>query len=101
MLQPMHELLQDAKKGRYGIPAPNVFSRFSMEACLQAADELKSPIILGVPGIFGIEEMGELARFYERRYPRVPFALNLDHGGPFECLIRAIRSGFSSVMVDR
>ncbi len=27
--------------------------------------------------------------------------MNLDHGGPFEHLIRAIRAGFSSVMVDR
>lgn len=101
MLTPMHELLQDAKNGHYGIPAPNVFSRFTMEACLQAADELSAPVILGCPGVFGIEEMGELARFYERRYPNVPFALNLDHGGPFEHLIRAIRAGFSSVMVDR
>ena len=101
MLQPMHELLQEAKKGGYGIPAPNVYSRFTMEACLQAAAELNSPVILGVPGVFGIEEMGELARFYERRFPQVPFALNLDHGGPFEHIIRAVRSGFSSVMVDR
>lgn len=101
MLTPMHELLQDAKKGHYGIPASNVFSRFTMEACLQAADELDAPVILGCPGVFGIEEMGELARFYERRYPKVPFALNLDHGGPFEHIIRAIRAGFSSVMVDR
>lgn len=101
MLQPMHELLQEAKKGNYGIPAPNAFSRFTMEACLQAADELNSPVIIGVPGVFGIEEMGDLARFYQVRYPRVPFALNLDHGGPYEHLIRAIRAGFSSVMVDR
>ena len=101
MLEPMHVLLQEAKKGHYGIPAPNVFSRFTMEACLQAADEMNAPVILGCPGVFGIEEMGELARFYERRYPNVPFALNLDHGGPFEHLIRAIRAGFSSVMVDR
>ena len=101
MLQPMHELLQDAKKGHYGIPAPNAFSRFTMEACLQAASELSSPVIIGVPGIFGIEEMGDLARFYQVKYPKVPFALNLDHGGPYEHLIRAIRAGFSSVMVDR
>ncbi len=101
MLQPMRELLQDAKEGHYGIPAPNAFSRFTMEACLQAAAELNSPVIIGVPGIFGIEEMGDLARFYQVKYPQVPFALNLDHGGPYEHLIRAIRAGFSSVMVDR
>ena len=101
MMEPMHELLQEAKKGGYGIPAPNVYNRFTIEAALQAADELKAPVILGCPGVFGIEEVGELARYYERKYPRVPFAVNLDHGGPFDHLIRAIRAGFSSVMVDR
>ncbi len=101
MMEPMHELLQEAKKGGYGIPAPNVYNRFTIEAALQAADELNAPVILGCPGVFGIEEVGELARYYERKYPRVPFAVNLDHGGPFEHLIRAIRAGFSSVMVDR
>lgn len=101
MMEAMHELLQEAKRGGYGIPAPNVYNRFTMEACLQAAHELNAPVILGVPGVFGIEEMGELARFYERRYPTVPFAVNLDHGGPFEHIIRAVRSGFTSVMVDR
>ena len=101
MMEPMHELLQEAKKGGYGIPAPNVYNRFTIEAALQAADELNAPVILGCPGVFGIEEVGELARYYERKYPRVPFAVNLDHGGPFDHLIRAIRAGFSSVMVDR
>ena len=101
MMEPMHELLQEAKKGGYGIPAPTVYNRFTIEAALQAADELNAPVILGCPGVFGIEEVGELARYYERKYPRVPFAVNLDHGGPFEHLIRAIRAGFSSVMVDR
>ena len=95
MMEPMHELLQEAKKGGYGIPAPNVYNRFTIEAALQAADELNAPVILGCPGVFGIEEVGELARYYERKYPRVPFAVNLDHGGPFEHLIRAIRAGFS------
>lgn len=101
MMEPMHELLQEAKKGGYGIPAPNVYNRFTIEAALQAADELNAPVILGCPGVFGIEEVGELARYYERKYPHVPFAVNLDHGGPFDHLIRAIRAGFSSVMVDR
>lgn len=101
MMEPMHVLLQEAKKGGYGIPAPNVYNRFTIEACLQAASDLQAPVILGVPGVFGIEEVGELARYYERKYPQVPFALNLDHGGPFEHIIRAVRSGFTSVMVDR
>lgn len=101
MMEPMHVLLQDAKEGHYGIPAPNAFDRFTVEAALQAAEELHAPMIIGCPGVFGIEEMGDVCRLYERRYPGVRFALNLDHGGPFDHIIRAIRAGFSSVMVDR
>ena len=46
MMEPMHELLQEAKKGGYGIPAPNVYNRFTIEAALQAADELNAPVSL-------------------------------------------------------
>lgn len=46
-------------------------------------------------------ECADIAKFYERRYPEVPFALNLDHGGPYEQIVQAIHAGFSSVMIDR
>ncbi|WP_312432974.1 class II fructose-bisphosphate aldolase [Lacrimispora sp.] len=101
MITPMHVLLQDAKKRKYGIAAPNCFNRETIEACFKAADKLHSPIILDVSGVHGIEECAHIARFYELRYPNVSFAVNLDHGGPYEHIIRAIRAGFSSVMADR
>lgn len=101
MIIPMHELLKEAKKGGYGVAAPNVFNRETIEACFLAAKELRAPIILDVAGVHGIYECAELARFYERHYPEVPVALNLDHGGPFEDIANAIRAGFSSVMIDR
>lgn len=101
MIISMHELLKEAKKGGYGVAAPNVFNRETIEACFLAAKELRAPIILDVAGVHGIYECAELARFYERRYPEVPVALNLDHGGPFEDIANAIRAGFSSVMIDR
>lgn len=101
MIIPMHELLKEAKKGGYGVAAPNVFNRETIEACFLAAKELRAPIILDVAGVHGIYECAELARFYERRYPEVPVALNLDHGGPFEDIANAVRAGFSSVMIDR
>lgn len=101
MIIPMHEMLKEAKKGGYGVAAPNVFNRETIEACFLAAKELRAPIILDVAGVHGIYECAEIARFYERRYPEVPAALNLDHGGPFEDIANAIRAGFSSVMIDR
>ncbi len=101
MLEPMKDLLIEAKHGGYAVPAPNVFDKESVEAAFNAAEELNSPVILDVGYAMGIEETGEIAKYYGGRHPRIPWALNLDHGGPFEHVILAIRSGYSSVMVDR
>lgn len=97
----MSVLLEDAKKKNYAVPAPNCFNRESIEACFLAAKELRSPVILDVAASHGIEENAWIVRFYEKKYPEVPAALNLDHGGPFEDIILALRAGFSSVMIDR
>lgn len=101
MILPMHTLLEDAKKRGYGIAAPNVFNRETIEAAYQAATELRAPVILDVHGVHGVYECAEIARFFDKRYPQVPTALNLDHGGAYELIISAIHAGFSSVMVDR
>lgn len=101
MIIPMHELLQDAKLHHYGVAAPNVFNRETIEAAFQAGRELKAPIILDVHPVHGIYECAAIARFFERRYPEVTAALNLDHGGTYEQAVQAIHAGFSSVMVDR
>ncbi|MCF3944095.1 class II fructose-bisphosphate aldolase [Oceanobacillus alkalisoli] len=101
MLIPMKDLLDDAKKRRYGIAAPNVFNLESVEAAFQAARELNAPIILDCAPAHGIEEVSAIAHFFASKYRDVSAALNLDHGDTFEAAIRAIRSGFTSVMVDR
>lgn len=101
MIIPMAEMLREAKRGGYGVAAPNVFNRETIEAAYLAARELRAPIILDVAYVHGIYECADLARFYERRHPEVPVALNLDHGGPYEHIVQAIHAGFSSVMIDR
>ncbi len=101
MIIAMGEILRRAKKEGYGVAAPNVFNDKTIEAAFQVADELRAPVILDGAGCHGIEEIGYIARFYERKYPNVVAALNLDHGGPFEEVMLAIRNGFSSVMIDR
>lgn len=101
MLVPMKDLLVDAKQGGYGIAAPNVFNMETVEATFQAARELRSPIILDCAPAHGIEEVGAIVQFYANKYPEVTAALNLDHGDTFEAAILAIRTGFTSVMVDR
>ena len=98
MILSMAEILNDAKKRKYGVAAPNVFSSITVKACFEAAEEMHAPIILDCAGMPFLEETAEIARFYERKYPNVYAALNLDHGGPYEEIVSAIRFGFSSVM---
>lgn len=101
MLIHMGQLLQDAKKKGYGVAAPNVWSLNTARAAFEAAKELKAPVIFDVAGIHKIEESCDAVKFYEKKFPEVVAALNLDHGGSFEEIVAAIRLGFSSVMVDR
>lgn len=101
MMKSMKELLQKAKQEGYGIAAPNVWNWESVRSVFEAADELKAPVIIDVAAPHGIEECAHMVHFYESKYPEVVFALNLDHGGPYEDCIRALRAGYSSIMVDR
>lgn len=97
----MKELLVQAMKDGYAVPAPNVFDKESVHCAFEAAKELRSPVILDIGYAMGIEETAAIATYYGTKYPEVPWAMNLDHGGPFEHVMLAIRSGYSSVMVDR
>ena len=97
----MADILKKAKQEHYGVAAPNVFNDKTIEAAFQTSAEFKAPVILDGAGCHGIEELAYISRFYERRYPEACVALNLDHGGAYEEIMLAIRSGFSSVMVDR
>ena len=101
MLLPMRDLLVEAKRAGYAVAAPNVFDKETVEAAFNAAEELEAPVVLDVGYAMDIEGTGSIARHVGERHRRIPWALNLDHGGPFEHVMLAIRSGYSSVMVDR
>jgi fructose-bisphosphate aldolase class II len=101
MLIPTAEILNEARKYRYGVVAPNVFEINSVKAVFEVADELRSPVILGCSDKLDLESIAEATKFYSRRYPDVVASLNLDHGKSFDSAVRAIKAGFTSVMVDR
>ncbi len=100
MLIRMDTILKKASAEGYGVPAPNILNAETLQACLEVASELRAPIIIDA-GQDNAEFIVEAAHFFERQYPEVPFAINLDHGGPFEEAVRCIRAGFTSIMVDR
>lgn len=97
------ELLLDAQKNAYAVGAFNVNNMEVIQAIVGAAEELNSPVILQASqgglkyaGIKYISALGQLAA----NNTKVPVALHLDHGTDFEQIIRCIREGFTSVMID-
>jgi len=101
MIVSMKDVLLNAQKHTYGVAAPNVIDVGTIRSVFEVAHEMKAPIILDCAGYDLLEIVGDISRFYERKYSDAYVALNLDHGATFEEAILAIRSGFSSVMVDR
>lgn len=100
---PMHELLQDAEKGGYALPAINFSGLEVLYASLEAARDLKSPLIMQMATsevyYFGEDATGEFVARAAKRYG-VRTALHLDHGREFAEAIRCIKRGFTSVMFD-
>ena len=101
MLVTMNPILEGARERRYGIAAPGVNDMQTVNAVFEAARELRAPIILDCVEMNDIEAVADITRFLAvTRYPEVPAALNLDHGRSFDVCAKAIRAGFTSVMID-
>lgn len=100
----LKQLLDHAAEYQYGLPAFNVNNMEQIHAILQAADEVDSPVILqasaGARGYAGEPFLRRLVEAAIEQYPHIPLCMHQDHGSsPAVCQI-AIRSGFSSVMMD-
>lgn len=100
----LRHALDEARKGGYGLGAFNVTDLVQVEAVLDAAVETQSPVI--VQTIVGASAFGSDELFWEAmlnvvdRYSEIPVVVHLDHGPDEESCYRAIRAGFSSVMID-
>jgi len=99
------EMIQDAKNGKYAVGHFNLNNMESIRAYLLAAEEMKSPVILGVSGgtakyMGGYKTIvATVTSFIDYLKISVPVALHVDHG-TYEEVLDAIESGFSSVMFD-
>ncbi len=99
----MKEMLQDARDRQYGIGSFNIFNAESIEAVAEAAEELKSPAILAYGEVMrdsaNIEIISGIAKKVAKK-ATVPIAFHLDHAHSLEYILKAIRNGFTSVMID-
>lgn len=105
MLVSAREMLEKARDGKYAVGQFNINNLEWTKAILQTAEELKSPVILGVSEGAGKymtgykTVVGMVNGMLEEMKITVPVALHLDHGSYDGCL-KCIEAGFSSVMFD-
>ncbi|EGO62401.1 class II fructose-bisphosphate aldolase [Acetonema longum] len=99
----MREVLQNARKRKYAVGGFNVFNLETLGAVVEVAEELKSPLVLGIPErLLKFVDADTLAAAMVKAAQKssVPIALHLDHGYSYEGMMKAIRWGFTSIMYD-
>lgn len=96
-------MLELAKNENYGIVAFNIHSFDSIYWVLEAAAEMRSPVILqttvGTVKALGAENIVKVATAAADFY-NIPTGLHLDHCTDYEVIKQAVRAGYTSVMID-
>ena len=99
------EMLKKAKAGHYAVGQFNINNLEWTKAILLTAQELNSPVILGVSEGAGKymagykTVVGMVKGMMEEQKITVPVALHLDHGS-YEGCLKCVEAGFSSIMFD-
>ncbi|MBF0160742.1 MAG: fructose-bisphosphate aldolase class II [Magnetococcales bacterium] len=100
----MRQLLDHAAEHNYGIPAFNVNNMEQVRAIMRAASDTGSPVILqasaGARDYAGEPFLRHQILAALESYPHVPIVMHQDHGQSPAVCVMAIRSGFTSVMMD-
>ncbi|MBW8038594.1 MAG: class II fructose-bisphosphate aldolase [Planctomycetes bacterium] len=104
MLITLKDVLTDAKKNRYAVPAFDCVEDVMVRAILETCQKMRSPVVLMclvgpdldgngwtyIPGL-----IKAVADFHD-----IPVVLHLDHATDLESIKKAIEIGFTSVMID-
>lgn len=103
MLVTTKEMLCEAQKKNYAIGAFNVENMEMVQAVIEAAEEMKSAVILQTtpstlkyadPELYFANVQAAALK------ANVPVAIHLDHGNSFELAMRTFRCGYTSIMID-
>ena len=97
------EILKKAQEGKYAVGAFNVENMEMVMAVIEAAEELNSPVIMQTTpstvkyaGLdYYLANVSSAAK-----KSKVPVAMHLDHGSSFDLAMQALRSGYTSIMID-
>ena len=105
MLVSAKEMLEKAKAGHYAVGQFNINNLEWTKSILLTAEELKSPVILGVSEgagkyMTGFKTVAAMVKAMDEELGiTVPVALHLDHGS-YEGCYKCIKAGFTSIMFD-
>ena len=105
MLVSAKEMLEKAKAGKYAVGQFNINNLEWTKAVLLTAQELQSPVILGVSEgagkyMTGFETVAAMVKaMHDSLGITVPVALHLDHG-TYEGCYKCVKAGFTSIMFD-
>lgn len=103
MLVTLNEVLKQAQKNHYAVGLFNTTDTDMLEAAISAAEELRSPIVVGTAEV--LLPAGELkliapSVIAAAKRASVPVVVHYDHGLTFDRCMEALQLGFSSVMFD-
>lgn len=103
MLVNLDDILFDAQKNHYAVGLFNTIDSDAIEAAITAAEEKRSPIIIGTAEV--LLQHGDLkligpAMVSMAQSASVPVVVHYDHGLTIERCMEAIKVGFSSIMFD-
>ena len=95
------DVLRPAQQKGFALGAFDTMDHAFTEGILQAAEDSRTPIILAA-GDFPGPDYSTFLPYLVGRIARttVPVCLHFDHGASYEACARAVRAGFSSVMID-
>lgn len=102
MLLNMKEMLTVAQENKFAVPAFNIGSGQILKAVVESANEKQAPVILAIhpSELEFLEDSFVASCIEEANKSNVPMVIHLDHGADKEQILRAIRCGFTSVMID-
>jgi len=104
MLVTLSEILAPAQNNKYAVIAPDFLSIGMLKHYLRVAEKYEAPIIASYPPL-PIDRLRPFDRWVGKvcalcDASQVPVCLHLDHGKDVQTCIKAVRAGFTSVMID-
>jgi fructose-bisphosphate aldolase class II len=103
MLVNLNDVLKKAQAGHYGVGLFNTVDSEMLQAAIEAAEELSSPIIIGTAEVllpYGELELIAPNIISMAEKAKVPVVVHYDHGLTFARCLEALHLGFTSIMYD-